>query len=89
AILCGLSVLAKGLAGLGLPVLVFVAYLAFTGNWRRLARAQLLGGLVVALIGLAVVAVPWHHAMLIRHGSAFWSELFGDNHWRRLVIGRH
>ena len=41
AILCGLSVLAKGLAGLGLPVIVFVAYLAFTWNWRRLRRAQL------------------------------------------------
>ena len=41
AILCGLSVLAKGLAGLGLPLIVFVAYLAFTWNWRRLNRAQL------------------------------------------------
>ena len=37
----------------------------------------------------AVVAVPWHHAMLIRHGKPFWDELFGDNHWRRLVVGRH
>ena len=27
--------------------------------------------------------------MLIRHGGAFWNELFGDNHWRRMVIGRH
>ena len=36
-----------------------------------------------------MVAVPWHHAMLIRHGGAFWNELFGDNHWRRMVIGRH
>src|SRR6185369_4586809 len=36
-----------------------------------------------------LVAAPWHHAMLIRHGGAFWNELFGDNHWRRLVIGRH
>ena len=41
AILCGLAVLAKGLAGLGLPVIVFLAYLAFTWNWRRLRRAQL------------------------------------------------
>ena len=41
AILCGLAMLAKGLAGLGLPVIVFVAYLAFTWNWRRLQRAQL------------------------------------------------
>ena len=36
-----------------------------------------------------MVAVPWHHAMYIRHGGAFWNELFGDNHWRRMVLGRH
>ena len=89
AILCALAVLAKGLAGLGLPLIVFLAYLAFTWNWRRLRRAQLLYGVLVALIAFAVVAVPWHHAMLIRHGLPFWNELFGDNHWRRMVIGRH
>ncbi|HEX3696976.1 MAG TPA: glycosyltransferase family 39 protein [Polyangia bacterium] len=89
AILCGLAVLAKGLAGLGLPLIIFLAYLAFTWNWRRLRRAQLLYGVVVSLIGMAVVAVPWHHAMLIRHGLPFWNELFGDNHWRRMVLGRH
>ncbi|HMF44509.1 MAG TPA: glycosyltransferase family 39 protein [Polyangia bacterium] len=89
AIMCALSVLAKGLAGLGLPLIVFVAYLAFTWNWRRLKRAQLRYGIIVSLIACAVVAVPWHHAMLIRHGGGFWNELFGDNHWRRMVIGRH
>ena len=52
AIMCGLSVLAKGLAGLGLPVIVFVAYLAFTWNWRRLQRAQLRYGIVVSLIAV-------------------------------------
>ncbi|HXT99367.1 MAG TPA: glycosyltransferase family 39 protein, partial [Polyangia bacterium] len=89
AIMCALSVLAKGLAGLGLPVIVFVTYLGITWNWRRLKRAQLMYGIVVSLIVCALVAVPWHHAMLIRHGGAFWNELFGDNHWRRMVIGRH
>jgi 4-amino-4-deoxy-L-arabinose transferase-like glycosyltransferase len=89
AILCALAVLAKGLAGLGMPLIVFIAYLAFTWNWRRLRRAQLLYGILVSLLALAVVAVPWHHAMLIRHGLPFWNELFGDNHWRRMVIGRH
>jgi 4-amino-4-deoxy-L-arabinose transferase-like glycosyltransferase len=89
AILCGLAVLAKGLAGLGLPLIIFVAYLAFTWNWRRLRRAQLLYGIIISLLACAVVAVPWHHAMLIRHGLPFWNELFGDNHWRRMVIGRH
>ncbi len=89
AILCGLAVLAKGLAGLGLPLIIFVAYLGFTWNWRRLRRAQLVYGVLVSLVACAVVAVPWHHAMIIRHGWAFWNELFGDNHWRRMVLGRH
>jgi 4-amino-4-deoxy-L-arabinose transferase-like glycosyltransferase len=89
AILCGLAILAKGLAGLGLPVIIFVAYLFFTWSWRRLGRAQLLFGVVVALLACAVVAIPWHQAMLMRHGLPFWDELYGDNHWRRLVMGRH
>jgi 4-amino-4-deoxy-L-arabinose transferase-like glycosyltransferase len=89
ATLCGLATLAKGIAGLGLPVLVFLAYLGFTWNWRRLARAQLGYGVLVALLAVAVVAVPWHQAMLILHGKPFWDELYGDNHWRRLVVGRH
>ena len=89
ATLCGLAILAKGLAGLGLPVLVFLAYLAFTWNWKRLNRAQLGFAILLAFITCAVVAIPWHHAMLIRHGRPFWDELYGDNHWRRLVVGRH
>ena len=89
AILCGLSVLAKGLAGLGLPLIVFIAYLLFTWNWRRMRRAQLIPAVVVSLLVAVVVAAPWHHAMIIRHGWAFWNELFGDNHWRRMVLGRH
>ncbi len=89
AMMCGVAVLAKGLAGLGLPVIIFVAYLAFTWNWKRLRRAQLMPAIVVSLIAVAVVAVPWHHAMILRHGWAFWGELFGDNHWRRMVLGRH
>jgi 4-amino-4-deoxy-L-arabinose transferase-like glycosyltransferase len=88
-ILCALAILAKGLAGLGLPVIVFLAYLLFTWNWKRLDRAQLYYGVLVALLACAVVAIPWHHAMLVRHGIPFWNELYGDNHWRRMVLGRH
>jgi 4-amino-4-deoxy-L-arabinose transferase-like glycosyltransferase len=89
AMLCGLAVLAKGLAGLGLPVIVFLAYLGFTWNWKRLRRAQLPWAVLVSLLAVVVVAAPWHHAMIARHGWAFWNELFGDNHWRRMVLGRH
>lgn len=88
-VLAGIATLAKGLAGLGLPVIVLFAYLAFTWNWRRLARPQIVYGLLVALLAFAIVAVPWHHAMLVRYGKPFWNELYGDNHWRRLVSGRH
>ncbi len=88
-ILCALAVLAKGLAGLGLPVIVFLAYLLFTWNWARLGRNGLGWGVLIALLGCAVVAIPWHHAMLVRHGLPFWDELYGDNHWRRMVLGRH
>jgi len=89
ATLCGVATLAKGIAGLGLPVIVFLAYLGFTRTWGRLNRAQLGMGILLALLACAVVAVPWHHAMLVRHGKPFWDELYGDNHWRRLVVGRH
>jgi 4-amino-4-deoxy-L-arabinose transferase-like glycosyltransferase len=88
-VLCALATLAKGIAGLGLPVIVFIAYLLFTWNWKRLNRAQLLYGVLVALLACAVVAVPWHHSMLVKHGLPFWNELYGDNHWRRMVLGRH
>ena len=89
ASLCGLAILGKGIAGLGLPVLIFSAHLAAGGGWRRLADRRLSWALPVCLLMVAVVAVPWHHAMYIRHGDAWWSELFGDNHWRRLMIGRN
>ena len=89
AMLCGLAVLAKGFAGAGLPIIIFVAYLAFTWNWSRLKRAQMLPAVAVSALVLTLVAAPWFHAMIARHGWAFWNELFGDNHWRRMMLGRH
>src|SRR5439155_9259859 len=79
ATLCGLATLAKGIAGLGLPVIVFLCFIAFTWNWKRLDLAQIRFAIVIALLTCAVVAIPWHHAMLIRHGRGFWDELYGDN----------
>ena len=88
-VLAAIATLAKGLAGLGLPVIVLFVFLAFTWNWRRLKQPQIGFGLVVGFLACLVVAVPWHHAMLVRYGQGFWSELYGDNHWKRLMIGRH
>ena len=89
AMLCGVAVLAKGFAGAGLPIIIFCAYLIFTWNWKRLRRAQMLPGILVSALAIVIVAAPWHHAMIIKHGWAFWNELFGDNHWRRMMLGRH
>lgn len=89
AMLCGVAVLAKGLAGAGLPIIIFCAYLLFTWNWQRLKRAQMIPAVIVSALVVVVVAAPWHHAMIVRHGWAFWNELFGDNHWRRMMLGRH
>jgi 4-amino-4-deoxy-L-arabinose transferase-like glycosyltransferase len=88
AIMCALSVLAKGLAGLGLPVIVFVAYLAFTGTGAARSGAAALRHLRVAdRVRAGRGAVAPRDADPPR--PAFWNELFGDNHWRRMVIGRH
>lgn len=89
AMLCAVAVLAKGFAGAGLPIIIFCAYLIFTWNWKKLQRAQMIPAIAVSALVLVVVAAPWHHAMIIRHGWAFWNELFGDNHWRRMMLGRH
>jgi 4-amino-4-deoxy-L-arabinose transferase-like glycosyltransferase len=89
AVLCGLGVLGKGLAGLGLPVIIFSGYILFSGQWRQLRGRQLPLAMLVSVLVVAVVAVPWHHAMYIRHGAPWWNELFGDNHWTRMMIGRH
>src|SRR5262245_17261923 len=83
--LCCVAALAKGLVGIGLPGLILVLFLAITADWKQLRRIDVISGILCVV----VVAFPWYHAMLIRHGLPFWNELFGDNHWRRLAIGRN
>jgi 4-amino-4-deoxy-L-arabinose transferase-like glycosyltransferase len=86
---CGLAVLAKGLVGVGLPVVVLACYLTATGGWRRLREPPLAAGVLLAALALLLVAGPWHLAMYLRHGSDWLSQLYGENQWRRLLLGRH
>jgi 4-amino-4-deoxy-L-arabinose transferase-like glycosyltransferase len=82
---CGLATLAKGPAGLALPALIVALYLVVSGRWKEvlLALELPLGALL-----FIVVSFPWYHAMLMRHGAAFWNEFIGDNYIHR-ALGRH
>jgi 4-amino-4-deoxy-L-arabinose transferase-like glycosyltransferase len=80
----GLATLAKGPAGLALPVLAVLAFVAVTGRWRRLGRLEPWRGLVL----LTIAAAPWFVAMLVRHGHAFFDEFIGEHYVQR-AAGRH
>jgi 4-amino-4-deoxy-L-arabinose transferase-like glycosyltransferase len=83
-VLCGWATLAKGPAGVAMPGLIVVLYLLLSGRWRELLSIEIPRGLIL----FVAVAFPWYHAMLARHGAAFWNELIGDNYVHR-ALGRH
>jgi 4-amino-4-deoxy-L-arabinose transferase-like glycosyltransferase len=74
-----LAVLAKGVAGLGLPMLAAFAWVAATRRWRELARMEIAGGLLI----VATVAMPWFIAMYVRHGYLFIERLLLEHMMRR------
>jgi len=84
---CAAGGAGQGLCRLGLASDHFHRLPLLHWNWKRLRRAQLLPAVLLSIVVVAVVAAPWHHAMIAKHGWAFWNELFGDNHWRRMMLG--
>lgn len=84
-VLAGLSILAKGVVGLGIALATIGCFVAITRDVRALWRLRPLDGLAT----IAVVALPWHHAMYALHGQAFVEELFLYNHWKRFDEGVH
>ena len=65
------ATLAKGPAGVALPVICALAYLAATRRWSELTRLELASGALI----FAAVALPWYVAAFVRHGAAFSDEL--------------
>lgn len=75
---CALAVLAKGLIGVVLPALAIGPWLLAQRRWRDLLR--LLHPL--ALAAFAIVVVPWHAWMEVRHPGFFDYYVIGQ-HFRR------
>jgi 4-amino-4-deoxy-L-arabinose transferase-like glycosyltransferase len=82
----GLAVLAKGLAGIVLPVAIIVPYLLLAGRWRivLMPRRLLLG----AAIFLATAAV-WYGPVIVRHGGEFINEFFIGHHFQRYLSNKY
>src|SRR5512147_13602 len=56
AALTGCAVLTRGLVGVVLPAGTIVAFLIFTGGWRRWRELRIFSSILIFL----VIAVPWH-----------------------------
>ena len=85
-----LATLGKGPEGVGLPVLVTLAYLGasrpgeemlarMTRAVREISQFEIVAGLLVIL----AVAMPWYVAMYVRHGSPFTDRLIFHDMFNR------
>ncbi|MEZ4400522.1 MAG: hypothetical protein R3B06_10915 [Kofleriaceae bacterium] len=81
------SVLGKGIPGLGIAGVTCAAFVAFQNRWRDLAagRFEIKRGLVLLL----VIILPWHVAMWLRDGPTFISEWVFTHNLNRAAAGVH
>jgi len=82
----GLATLAKGLAGVALPMMIIAPYLILTGAWRSLLRPRLI--IFGALIFLATAAV-WYAPVIARNGREFIDEFFIGHHFQRYLSNKY
>jgi len=76
-VLCGLATLAKGLPGILLPGMVFLAYVGLTWEWWRLKRIRAVTGGVLFLL----VAAPWFVVLTLFTGKDDESKTFLQRFW--------
>ena len=76
---------AKGLLGFLLPGAILFFWLVISGNWRVLARAELVRGIGVFF----ALGLPWYVAMLVKHGNAYFQRFFIHDHFNRAFSGVH
>ncbi|MGM0597437.1 MAG: ArnT family glycosyltransferase [Myxococcota bacterium] len=80
-----LGILAKGFGALFIPGTIFFIYFLLEGEWEKIERFDLLRGIFI----IVAISFPWHHAMIIRHGGAFYQEYFVHHHFKRAAVGVH
>jgi 4-amino-4-deoxy-L-arabinose transferase-like glycosyltransferase len=92
----GLSTLGKGPAGVALPVLVTLAYLAasrpgdeFLERSKRFVRDLGQFEIVAGSLVLLAVAIPWYVAMYVRHGPPFTDRLIFHDMFNRAFSHVH
>jgi len=76
------AILTKSVLGL-FPLLIAVAVLAFSRNWKTIANPNFVGGVVIAL-GLGST---WHIMNWIEYGDVFVRQHFGWVIWERFFYG--
>jgi 4-amino-4-deoxy-L-arabinose transferase-like glycosyltransferase len=74
-----LATLAKGPAGLLLPALAVLAWIALERRWRALPGLEIPAGVLL----FAAAALPWFLAMFVRHGQAFTDRLLFHDMFKR------
>jgi len=80
-----LAVLAKGLVGLVLPLIVIGPYLLLTRQLKAVLRPGLL--LTGALV-FGATAATWYWPVISRHGADFINEFFLSHHLQRYVSNK-
>jgi 4-amino-4-deoxy-L-arabinose transferase-like glycosyltransferase len=91
-----ISTLAKGPAGVGLPVLVTLTYLAsarpaeqLVDRMTRVIRELQQFEIVAGLLLIFAVAMPWYVAMYMRHGPPFTDRLIFHDMFNRAFSHVH
>lgn len=79
-----LAMMSKGLIGIVIPGMVIGAWIVLTRQWKILAQAKLLPGILIFLM----IAAPWHVLMAMKHPD-FLSFYFIHEHFTRYLTDEH
>jgi 4-amino-4-deoxy-L-arabinose transferase-like glycosyltransferase len=81
----GLAVLAKGLVGIILPLIVIGPYLLLTRQLKAVLRPGLL---LFGIFVFSATAATWYWPVISRHGADFINEFFLSHHLQRYVSNK-